>query len=356
MSEPQKKKNGGKQATYLRLLQYVKPYWFRLAVGIFFGFIVGGSLFGSLMMIPNMLMIVDQDPHKKVEADRTTEQILSALEEKKDLDGEGKAKIVRSILYPDAEDSDPKLTQAMNKLRDYSVRYHLPVRVEKREIHFSWPGEVSFPVVNDQGKMTWQFFSIYVVLFILVWTLKNLATYLNHYFTRWVGARVIADMRTRIYDKLIMQSMSFFGKQDIGQLISRCTNDTSAIEDSVSNTIADATRCPLEILACAAAIICTSLQQNNLNTTLLLFIGMPTCILPVILIAKKIRATYKKSFANIAEVFSRMHETFTGILVVKANYKEKDEVRIFDGVNNRYFKTVIRALRLQLLKIGRAHV
>lgn len=346
---PQQEKTGGRGATYLRLLRYVKPYWPRLAAGIFFGFIVGGSLFGSLMMVPNMLMIVDQDPAKKIQADRTTEQILNALEEKKDLSPEEKAKAVRKILCPDIGDSDPKLTQAMNKLRDYSERYHLPIRVEKRLVRLSWPCEFTFPIVNETGKMTWQFFSIYVVLFILVWTLKNLATYLNHYFTRWVGARVIADMRTKIYEKLIMQSMSFFGKQDIGQLISRCTNDTSAIEDSVSNTIADATRCPLEILACAAAIICASIQQNNLNTTLLLFVGMPTCILPVILIAKRIRATYKKSFANIAQVFSRMHETFTGILVVKANYKERDEVRVFDVINNRYFKTVIRALRLQLL-------
>lgn len=350
MSMPQQEKTGGKGATYLRLLRYVKPYWLRLTAGVLCGFVVGGSLFGSLMMVPNMLMIVDQDSsHRKMQADRTTEQILSALEGKKGLDETEKAKIIHGILCPDIEDSDPKLTQAMNKLRTYSVRYHLPVQVDKREIHLTCLGGCSFPIVNDDGKMTWQFFSIYVFLFILVWTLKNLATYLNHYFTRWVGARVIADMRTKIYEKLIMQSMSFFGEQDIGQLISRCTNDTKAIEDSVSNTIADATRCPLEILACAAAIICTSIQQNNLNTTLLLFVGMPTCILPVILIAKKIRATYKKAFAHIAEVFSRMHETFTGILVVKANYKEKDEVRTFDKINNRYFRTVIRALRLQLL-------
>ena len=320
MSKPQKEKSGGKSATYLRLLRYVKPYWGRLTIGILFGFIVGGSLFGSLMMVPNMLMIVEQDSSRKnVQADQTAGQILAALDEKKDLTDQEKAKAVRDILCPDEEDSDPKLTQAMNKLRSYSERYHLPLQVKKHDVLVTWPREFSFPIVNEAGKMTWQFFSIYVVLFILVWTLKNLATYLNHYFTRWVGARVIADMRTTIYEKLIMQSMSFFGKQDIGQLISRCTNDTSAIEDSVSNTIADATRCPLEILACAAAIIFTSLQQDNLNTTLLLFIGMPVCILPVIVIAKRIRATYKKSFANIAQVFSRMHETFTGILVVKAN-------------------------------------
>ena len=332
---------------YARLLQFVKPYWGKLTVGILCGFIVGGSLFGSLMLIPNMLLIVDQDSVKKTKTEQTSERIVDILEQEKDLTPEQKKAAVREILNP--QDKDPKLTSALNKLRDYTERFSLPLEVGTRSVTLTWPCRVVFPIVDDIGRMTWQFFSIYVVLFILVWTLKNVASYLNHYFTRWTGAKVIADMRNKIYERLMSQSMSFYGKQDIGQLISRCTNDTSAIESSVSNTIADATRCPLEILACAAAIICTSLQQSNLKVTLLLFVGMPVCILPVIIIARRIRKIYKKAFKNIAVVYSRMHETFTGILIVKANYKEQDEIRVFDKVNMKYFQTIIRALRLQLL-------
>ncbi len=333
---------------YGRLLRFVKPYWGKLTIGILCGFIVGGSLFGSLMLVPNMLMIVEQENGAGEEEQDSARQILRKLEENPEYTAEQKQEIIRQVLQP-AEDKDPKLTSSMNSLRKYAEKFHLPMNVGDSFIEFSWPCDFRFDIVDSKGRMTWQFFSIYVILFLLIWTLKNVASYMNHYYTRWVGARVIADMRTKIYECLMNQSMGFYGKQDVGQLISRCTNDTSAIEDSVSNTIADATRCPLEILACAAAIVVTSLQQNNLKVTILLFVGMPVCIFPVMLLAKKIRKIYKKTFANIAHVYSRMHETFTGVLVVKANYKEKDEIRTFDQVNTKYFRSVIKALRLQLL-------
>ena len=51
---------------YLRLLRYARPYWFRLTVGIVSGMLVGGSLFFSLMMIPQMVGIID--PQRETQA------------------------------------------------------------------------------------------------------------------------------------------------------------------------------------------------------------------------------------------------------------------------------------------------
>ncbi len=237
----------------------------------------------------------------------------------------------------------------MNDLRSWSEKLHLPLTVNKQSVDVHWPVEFNFPVVDDMGKMSWQFFMLYVVFFLLAWLMKNLATYVNHYFTRWVGARVIADMRNEIYACLIHQSMCFYGKQDIGHLISRCTSDTNAIEDSVSNAIADATRCPIEIIACASAVVYFSMKQQDIGIMLLILIGMPICVVPIIIISRRVRKIYRKTFANIAEVFSRMHETFTGILVVKANHTENREISVFKKTNGKYFKNVVRVLRIQLL-------
>ena len=45
--------------SYFRLLRYVKPYWKRLTLGILAGMLVGGSLFFSLMMIPQLVSVAD---------------------------------------------------------------------------------------------------------------------------------------------------------------------------------------------------------------------------------------------------------------------------------------------------------
>ncbi len=192
-------------------------------------------------------------------------------------------------------------------------------------------------------------FAVYVSIFVLGWTIKNLATYVNRYYTRWVGAKVIADLRDDVFAKLTNQSVSYYGRMDVGQLISRCTNDTSAVESAVAHTIADATRCPIEILACGGAMIVAGLQFKNPELLLIMGIGVPFCILPIAILGKKIRKIYRRAFSNIADVVSRMHEVFTGILVVKAYNTEEHECQQFKRTNRTYFRTMVRALKMQLL-------
>lgn len=321
-----------KGVSYLRLLRYSKPYWKRLTVGILAGFVVGGSLFGSLMVIPNMMMVVERDMGHNNAAAQAEVQLETP-----------------AIVAVDLVESDKELAKTMNKMRYYSEKFNLPLTVKQTAVDINWPAQFTIPVVTETGRISWQFFSIFIFLFLMAWLLKNIATFINRYYTRWVGARVVTDMRNEIYEKLMSQSLKFYGNQDIGHLISRCTNDTAAIESSVSNTIADATRCPIEIIACGSAILIASYQYNNFGLLILLFIGMPLSILPLMIISRRIRKVYKRSFAKIAEVVSRMHETFTGIMVVKAYNTEKKEQERFRHTNHRYFKNIIKALRLQLL-------
>ncbi len=335
-----------KSVSYMRILRFVRPYWLRLTIGIVAGLLVGGSLFGGLMLLPDMAMIVDQDNGQSEKNRKTAEEVIRALDDANDMSDEEKTQLVAEIMHP--VDTDPKLTDALEKLRGYKETFHLPIEVGKRSVMVDWPVEFEFPIVDDYGRMTWQFFMVYVVLFILAWIVKNIATYINHYYMRWVSVRVIADMRNLLYERLLSQSMKFFGHQDVGHLISRCTNDTAMIESSISDVIADITRCPLEILACLSAMIMVSVQQHMFTMLIIIVIAMPTCIVPVMVIARKIRRIYRSAFAQVAELVSRMHETFSGILLIKSNHMETRETRKFVLVNGKYFRMVVKALRVRL--------
>ena len=336
-----------KSVSYWRILRFVRPYWLMLTIGILAGLTVGGSMFGGLMLRPDMAMIVDQDPAQSEKNQKTAEEVIRVVEEAPaDMTEEEKAQMVTEIMHP--VDTDPKLTKSLDKLRDYKQTLHLPIEVGKRSVTVQWPVEFEFPIVDQSGRMTWQFFMVYAVLFILAWILKNLATYINHYNMRWVSVRVIADMRNLLYERLLSQSMKFFGRQDVGHLISRCTNDTAMIEHSIADVIADITRCPLEIIACLCAMIIASVQQRMFTMLIIIVVGMPLCVIPVMVLGRKIRRIYKGAFAQVAELVSRMHETFSGILLIKSNHTETREARKFVLVNGKYFRTVVKALRLKL--------
>ncbi|MDD5727686.1 MAG: ABC transporter ATP-binding protein [Victivallales bacterium] len=353
MSRKRENEKAFKNQSYFRLLRYARPYWFRLTLGVVCGLLVGGSLFGSLMIVPELLNAAEQPGGRDSRTIRVSEksrQIVDGLEDSNSgrLSREEKLKAVENILNP--ADPDPKLTASLQKLGKYAEKLNLPLEVAgKREVTITWPVRFNFPVSTASGRMTWQFFALYVFAFVVGWTIKNLATYANRYYTRWVGARVIADLRNEAFDKLIGQSLRYYGKMDVGHLISRCTNDTSTVESSVANVIADATCCPIEILACVIAIFVLSMRSNNFVLILVLLLGTPLIVIPVVVLGRRIRHIYKSALAAIAEVISRMHEVFTGIMIVKAYNTEEREKQIFRKINRKYFRTVIHALKYQLL-------
>ena len=342
-----------KRQKYSRLLSYARPYAWKLTIGILAGFLVGGSLFFALLMVPQLTRVFDpgqqsaQVDQALVLYQRQRAEAIQLLNELPNTEASHE-KVLDQVFKPE-EDTDKELSKMLSQLQDAAEKYHLPLDVEGINISLTWPFHYTIVARNANGGIAWEFFAIYMVGFVLAWTLKNIATYINRYYTRWVGARVVADLRDEVFEKLLNQSLRFYGKMDVGHLISRCSNDTASIEASVANVIADATRCPIEILACIAATVVACRQYDNYMLLIILLIGMPIVILPIIILSRKIRKTYKSSFAKIAEVTSRMHEVFTGILVVKAYDMGEAENKRFQAINRKYFRTIIRALKLQLL-------
>ena len=335
-----------KNQSIFRLVKYLKPYKNRLIVGVLAGFLVGGSLFSSLLIVPHLMTAIDPaGPVQNKKVMKTAAELVAAVDAQ--ATPEAKTKAAAEILAP--TEKDPKLAEAVDQVKNFLEKLpFIPLEVSKEKIVWTGGFHLEMPLTNSFGKMSWQFFAIYVIAFIFGWTLKNIATYFNRYYTRWVGTRVIADLRNDVFDKLLQQSLKFYGKSDVGNLISRCTNDTAAIESAVANSIADATRCPIEIVACVSVILIASWKYQNFTLLAILFLGLPICVLPVILLGRSIRKTYKSAFRKIADVVTRMHEVFTGMLVIKAYNTEKPEMDRFRETNRQYTRIVINALKKQL--------
>lgn len=311
-------------ATYWRLLSYVKPYWKVLAVGIIAGMLVGGSLFVTLMLLPKMVGAVDPGSAVTVSAERS----------------QGSSALLKS---------DPKLKKMLDQAAGVIRDFHLPARIEGTEVTVTWPKEWRFNIVDARGCLAWQMMFLYGFFFVLAWLVKNVAHYINGFCTRYVGAMAIKDLRDAIFRHLTGQSLKFYSRNDTGTLISRCTNDTSVLEYSISHSIEDLTNAPLQILGCVCAIAVSCRQYENYGLLLILFIGFPVVICPVYILGRKIRKIYKKSYSYIALVFARMHEAFTGITAVKAFHTEKLENERFYETNRRYVKQTVRAIRLHML-------
>ena len=339
-----------KAQSYFRLLRFVRPYWFRLTVGILSGMLVGGSLYVALMMVPQLMGVVEAEKTAKssitAKGSKNSNKILAVMKDTK-LSQDEKINKVNEILNP--KDNDPQLTKLIEKAKDTLDHLRIPCEIEGKTVHISWPVKFSFNIVSENGRVAWQVFAIYAIIFVIAWLFKNIAKYINSYCTRWVGIKVVSDLRELIFQNLTRQSLSFYSSQDIGKLISRCTNDTQALDDSVSHAVEELTCAPIQIIACIIAIFMACKEHNSYGLAFILLIGIPILIMPLHTLGRAIRKLYRKSYAKIAVVFSRMHETFSCIRAVKSYHTELYENNRFITTNKSYIKQAFRAMRLQLL-------
>ena len=117
----------------------------------------------------------------------------------------------------------------------------------------------------------------------------------------------------------------------------------------MAHSIEELTNAPLQVIGCMAALIVACRHSDSLALIITLLAGILLIIIPLQILSRFIRKYYKRTFARIADVFSRMHEVFSGIRAVKAYNAEQREVDRFNAVNKRYFKQSIRAMRLHIL-------
>ena len=313
---------------YFRLLGYLKPYWFRLTVGLIAGLLVGGSLFVSLLMLPQMIGAMTGSDAKSAYMQDKVQSVSSDSE----------------LLA-----MDPQLAKMLKQARESTEKFHLPVRIDGAQIELHWPKKFTFCAISPDGRVAWQLFGLYAVIFVLIWALKNIAHYIHGYCTRWVGIRVVADLRNQLFSKLTGQSLKFYGNVDSGQLISRISNDVQALEYAVSHSVEDLTNAPLQIIGCLAAVVVACRDNNSYMLLIMLIVCFPVLLIPVNILSSKIRKIYRKSYKHIAEVTSRMREVFFGIKVVKAYHTEDYETLRFKAANRQYIRKVISGTRYRLL-------
>jgi subfamily B ATP-binding cassette protein MsbA len=179
-----------------------------------------------------------------------------------------------------------------------------------------------------------------VVLFLL----KGVFDYGQAYLMNFVGLRIVADMREKLYNHLQSLSLSFFTKTPTGILISRITNDVNLIQGSVSNTITGLLKDAFTILGLIGVVF-----YRDWKLAIIAFLIFPLAIFPIKEFGKRLRKFSRKSQQRMGSITTFLHETITGNRIVKAFSMEDYEKRRFAEENNRFFKIVLKRVKIRAL-------
>jgi len=176
---------------------------------------------------------------------------------------------------------------------------------------------------------------------LLIYFIKGLCNYFQAYMMRYVGNKVIMDIRNDLFSHMVLMPIQFYVYNPTGKLISRILNDVGIINSAVSSSIKDIIQNSVTVIALLGLIF-----YRDWKLALISCVALPFAYYPIVSLSKKLRKVSIKGQEEVSGLTSIMHENFTGMGVVKAFGMEGHETERFRERNNRFFRITMKAVRL----------
>ena len=176
---------------------------------------------------------------------------------------------------------------------------------------------------------------------IVIYVLKGLGTFLQAYFTAYIGQDIVRRFRERLLKNLLNLDMKFFNDYRTGELISRNINDIDRIRSIVSSMIPELIREAITI----AGLLCVVLYQS-LQRAFFALVIMPAAVYPLSKLAKKMKKISRASQEKTSDISSKLSEIFTNIEIIKANNAQEFEHAKFTAENAKFFKLNLKSVKV----------
>ena len=170
------------------------------------------------------------------------------------------------------------------------------------------------------------------------------ATAARFYFVSLLGERVAADLRRRVYERLMTLDQAFFERTRTGELISRLSADTELLRTVVGSSASVALRSVVTLSGSAIMLAVTSPRLAGLAA-----IGIPLTVLPIVLFGRRVQKRSRESQDRTADANARAGETLNAMHTVQSYARESYEAQRFGGAVEAAFASARRRVRTQAL-------
>jgi ABC-type multidrug transport system fused ATPase/permease subunit len=156
-------------------------------------------------------------------------------------------------------------------------------------------------------------------------------SYVQTYLTGWVGERILADLRNRLFGHLQRLSLGYYERNRAGVIISRLTNDVEALDQLVTDGVTTLVQSTLTLLGTAILLFVLDWRLALATLAVIPFMSLATVIFRV----RSTRA-YRAVRERLGLVTATLAEDIAGMRMVQAFTREQQNIRNFRTVSERY--------------------
>ncbi len=184
-----------------------------------------------------------------------------------------------------------------------------------------------------------------VTLFFLVIVLSTTVFgYFRGYLLNYVGGRVVADLRLRLYRHLLDLSLSFYDQRRSGDLLSRLTSDTTLVQGVLSDDLLTFFQNAITVVAVIVVILIL-----DWRLALVMLTVAPLVALIGVVVGRRTRRLSRRAQEQLGGAAVVLEETLPAMRVVKAFVRERFELARYSTAVEKSFRIQLSAARLQSL-------
>jgi subfamily B ATP-binding cassette protein MsbA len=177
-----------------------------------------------------------------------------------------------------------------------------------------------------------------------VFLVKGIAAYGSYYLVNLIGQDILRQLRNRLYNHMQDLSLAFFQRQKTGDLMSRITSDVGVISSMFSSAITGAIK---DFFTVIGLLVVTFYMIPKLAAYT--FVILPLAAYPIFHFGRKVRRTRLGAQKAIADLNAFLHETLTGIKIVKAFNMQEYEKKRFAAKSRQIFRKEMKESKVRAM-------
>ncbi|MFC1997665.1 ABC transporter ATP-binding protein [Chloroflexota bacterium] len=165
---------------------------------------------------------------------------------------------------------------------------------------------------------------------------RALLSFVQTYLGAWIAQHISFDLRNRLYNHIQHLSFSYHDRTQTGQLISRCIEDVSSIQQFTGSGV-------VELIQIFLLLVGVTVLLFMLNPKLaaIALLPMVPLLFMTIRFGDRVGDMFYAIDQAVGSLSSRLQENVVGAQVVRAFAREPYEIRRFDQTNREVFDTRI---------------
>src|SRR5262245_37073846 len=205
---------------------------------------------------------------------------------------------------------------------------------------------LAFRNVIDQGMVVQDRATIdfYFVAFLAAAVAFGVFAALRFYLVTWLGERVVADVRSDVYSRVVRMDPTFFEVTRTGEVLSRLTTDTTLVQSIAGVNLSITLRSTIQLVGALALLVATSPSLAGMILVLI-----PVIIAPLTTGGRKLRPRSRPSQDRVADTSGLAGETLDAIQTVQAFTLESLHSERYGKAVEDSFDVAVRRTRVRAL-------